>query len=178
MSRWIAGVCLAGLLFSGCAMTPTSDPGARDGELIEVIEQLHLSQKAAEAAFRELRDLAEGYLGQSDGQLNHYQKIYLHLRHANQICRSQWELFAIVNYIRPDARTDYFTLRVQDLKRAVFETETVLKTLDIYRAFLANPGAAVLVDKAVGTVETHLYLYEKLLDRCRPLARQGSLDGQ
>ncbi|MBI9083152.1 MAG: hypothetical protein JEZ11_06100 [Desulfobacterales bacterium] len=154
-------------------MKTAQDDATRQKEaLIPVIEQLYLNYREADNAYRDLRDLAMGYLGQSDSQLNYFQKVYLHIRHANLLCRNQWELLAIINYIRAEALTDYFTLRVRDLRRAIFETETELKALDIYGPFIENPKVAALVGRAVEKIRIHVYLYEKLLDRCRPLARQ------
>ena len=178
-NRFLAVLFLLPLLgcTTGTASLKTAhDPTDRQkGALVPAIEQLYLNYREAETAYRDLRDLAEGYLGQSDAQLSYFQKIYLHVRQANLICRYQWELLALMNHIRSDALADYFTLRVRDLRRAIFETETELKVLDIYGPFIANPKVRVLVDRAVEKIQTHVYLYERLVDRCLPLAHPDGM---
>jgi hypothetical protein len=176
MARTGGLIVLLILLVSGCAATAPKPPktvpddkALQDAALVPVIEQLYLNFRAADQDYRRLRDLAEGYLFGPDDQLSTYQKVYLHIGQANTICRNQWELLAIVDYIRPEMRSDYFTLRVRDLERAISETGTLLKAVDVYQAFLENRKVQRMVDDCVRRIETHVYLYEKLIAQMGPL---------
>jgi hypothetical protein len=132
--------------------------------------RLYLNHKNLNHIYRNLHDVALDAMAGSDRQLSYIQKTYLFVNEANLMCFYQWELLSITDYIKEDYKTDYFTLRVKDLDRAIFESKDRVNSLKLYYGFIEIETARKLIDDAVGVIEANIYIYETLMDLLKPLA--------
>jgi hypothetical protein len=166
----IAGYLLMLLLFPA----PVHAAGARENTLYGRLEtqlgRLYLNHKSLNHVYRNLHDVALDSMAGSDRQLSYIQKTYLFVNEANLMCFYQWELLSIADYIKEDYQADYFTLRVKDLDRAIFESKDRVNSLKLYFGFIENETARKLIDDAVGLIEANIYIYETVMELLRPLA--------
>jgi hypothetical protein len=132
--------------------------------------RLYLNHKSLNQIYRNLHDVALDAMGGSDRQLSYIQKTYLFVNEANLMCFYQWELLSITDYIKEDYQSDYFTLRVKDLDRAIFESKDRVNSLKLYYGYIEIETARKLIDEAVGLIEANIYIYETLMDLLQPLA--------
>ncbi|MFZ0725722.1 MAG: hypothetical protein WAM61_08035 [Desulfobacterales bacterium] len=140
------------------------------GRLTEVIGRLYLNHKQLTEVYRDLHDAALIAVNGSDQQLGYIQKAYLFVSEANLIGFYQWELLAVIDYIEDTRRADYFTLRVKDLNRAIFESKDRVNSLKLYQGFITGDAPRGLVDQAIGLIEANIYMYEDVHDLLKPLA--------
>ena len=141
-----------------------------DQNLNELIARLYLNHESLQTVYRDLHESAIDNIGGPDRQLSYIQKSYLFVSEANLVCRYQWELLSIVNYIRQESRSDYFTLRVKGLRRAIFESRDRINSLMLYSGFIENAQTRKLLDDAIGLIEANIYTYEQLVEILKPMA--------
>jgi hypothetical protein len=134
------------------------------------VARLYLNHKSLEAVYKGLHDVALDATNGSDQQLSYIQKVYLFVNEANLICFYQWELLAVMAYIKEEQRSDYYTLRVRDLDRSIFESRDRVNSLNLYSAYIENSAARKLIEDAVGLIQANIYLYEDLRDTLKPHA--------
>jgi hypothetical protein len=166
-SRWFA-VITAMILTLAASAGAQSGPGGE--ALNELIARLYLNHKSLHTVYKDLHESAIDNVGGPDRQLSYIQKTYLFVSEANLICLSQWELLSIVDYIRQESRSDYFTLRVKGLRQAIFESRDRVNSLMLYYGFIDNSQTRKLLDDALGLIEANIYTYEQLVDILRPMA--------
>ena len=152
------------------AVTTAAHSGATDEQLNELIVRLHLNHDSLREVYRDLHEAAIDNIEGPDRQLSYIQKSYLFVSEANLVCQYQWELLSIVNYIQQESRSDYFTLRVKGLRRAIFESRDRVNSLMLYYGFIDNAETRKLVDDAIGLIEANIYTYEQLVDMLKPMA--------
>ena len=152
------------------AVTTAAHSDSEDKQLNELIVRLHLNHGSLQEVYRDLHEAAIDNIDGPDLQLSYIQKSYLFVSEANLVCRYQWELLSIVNYIRQESRADYFTLRVKGLRRAIFESRDRVNSLMLYYGFINNAETRKLVDDAIGLIEANIYTYEQLVDMLKPMA--------
>jgi hypothetical protein len=143
-------------------------PGAAAGEpnealLKEKTEQLFLNYKLLDSLYKNLREVTSAYIYQPDQQLNYMQKLALFVNEARLTSYYQWQMFSVMEYIKPEYRKDYHTLRSKDLKRAKTDLTFLLSMLDLYAAFIENKAALQPVEEAVINIKGTVYLFEGLL---------------
>ena len=160
----ITAVLVTLILSSGAHSSP------KDEQLTDLIERLYLNHNSLRTVYKDLHDAAIDNLGGPDRQLSYIQKSYLFVSEANLVCRYQWELLSIVDYIRQDSRSDYFTLRVKGLRRAIFESRDRINSLMLYYGFIDNAETRKLLDNAIGLIEANIYTYEQLVGILGPMA--------
>ena len=152
------------------AVTTAAHSGSKDEQLNDLIVRLHLNHGSLQTVYRDLHEAAIDNIDGPDRQLSYIQKSYLFVSEANLVCQYQWELLSIVNYIQQESRSDYFTLRVKGLRRAIFESRDRINSLMLYYSFIDNEQARKLVDDAIGLIEANIYTYEQLVDMLKPMA--------
>jgi hypothetical protein len=160
------------LLIMLFAMAATASAGTEDdrGRLSEIIGRLYLNHRQLTDVYRNLHDEALNAVNGPEQQLSYIQKTYLFVSEANLIGFYQWELLAVIDYIKDTHRSDYLTLRVRDLDRAIFESRDRVNSLVLYRAFIAGDTLHGLIDQATGLIEANIYMYEELLELLKPQA--------
>lgn len=141
-----------------------------DSHLKEIIGRLYLNHKSLSVVYSNLHDTALDAVNGSDEQLGFIQKTYLFVSEANLMCLHQWELLSIIGYIKDSHLSDYYTLRVKGLERAVFESRDRLVSLKLYSAYIESPEPRELIEEAVGLIEANIYMFEELADLLKPHA--------
>jgi hypothetical protein len=136
----------------------------------EIIERLYLNHRQLTGVYRDLHDAALGAVDGSERQLGYIQKTYLFVSEANLIAFYQWELLAAIDYIKDSHLSDYLTLRVKDLDRAIFESRDRVRSLKLYQAFIAGEELHHLVSHAIGLIEANIYMFEELRELFKPRA--------
>lgn len=167
MTKKIKLLAMALLLSTLTAAAQTDGSGEH---LPEVIGRLYLNHQQLTAVVRDLHDVALGAVDGPDQQLGYIQKTSLFVSEANLIVFYQWELLAVIDYIKDTHRPDYFTLRVKDLERASFESRDRINSLMLYHGFITDDAPRRLIDQAIGLIEANIYLYEDIIDQLKPLA--------
>ena len=160
----ITAVFVTLVLISGAHAGPEKAP------LTDLIERLYLNHNSLRTVYKDLHEAAIDNIGGPDRQLSYIQKSYLFVSEANLVCLYQWELISIVGYIRQDRRSDYFTLRVKGLQRAIFESRDRINSLMLYYGFIENAEIRKLLDNAIGLIEANIYTYEQLVGILGPMA--------
>ncbi len=180
MNRQAYTLCLClGLLvvvYSGCTtLTNAQDPDVNTTTLLETVNplvaQLYLNQKALRTAYLDLRSLAQGaaFVGK-DALLNHLQKACLYIDKAQRSAHHQWELLSLLDAIRRERAQDYFTLRLNGLEAAMFESTYDLAFLGTYQAFIDLPAAHSDIERAMTLIRENRTLYTGLIRSLTPLA--------
>ena len=152
--------------------------GVKDKALTDLITRLYLNHKSLQSVYRDLHAAAAENIAGPDRQLSYIQKTYLFVSEANLVCQYQWELLSIFDYIHPQSRSDYFTLRVKGLRRAIFESRDRVNSLTLYYGFIDSDATRKLLDDAIGLVEANIYTYEQLVETLTPLANPDGRYGQ
>jgi hypothetical protein len=145
--------------------------GANEARLKEKTEQLFLNYKILEALYGDLREITGGYIYNSDEQLNYMQKMTLFVNEARMICYYQWQLLSVMDYIKPEAKNDYYTLRRKDLLKAKTDLAFVLSLLDLYRNYIVNKAALQPVDEAAVNIKANVYIFESLMELLDELSK-------
>jgi len=141
-----------------------------DEQLNELVSRLYLNHKSLQAVYKDLHASAVDNVDGTDRQLSYIQKTYLFVSEANLMCYFQWELLSVIDYIRQEKRSDYFTLRVRDLRRAIFESKDRVHSLNLYFGYIEDSQARKRIDDAIGLIEANIYTYEQIIDILKPLA--------
>ncbi|MFZ0133754.1 MAG: hypothetical protein WAK95_14535 [Desulfobacterales bacterium] len=157
------------LLLSAVPPAPAQSEEA-DWRLPDIIGRLYLNHKQLTNVYRDMHDAALTAVNGPDQQLGYIQKTYLFVSEANLIGFYQWELLAVIDYIKDTHRSDYFTLRVKDLDRAIFESKDRVISLKLYHGYITEDSPRALIDKAIGLIEANIYMYEDIIDQLKPLA--------
>jgi hypothetical protein len=170
---WILSCLTLGQVLLSCGLPSHSstDPAtAYLDEIRPLVEQLHLNQRALEGIYQDLRVVAEGHLllG-SEEQLSYIQKALLYIDKAQRESDYQWETLSILDYIKNEARRDYFSLRQHSLERAVRESVSDLTFLATYQAFIENRISVADIDKASDLINKNIRIYKQLMEKLTPL---------
>lgn len=164
----ICGACTGGQIPAPASATLSPGNGFR--ELKPVVEALYLKTREFQTVYSELRTLAQGHvLGAKDVQLNYLQKTALYVQHACENADHQWQLFSILDYIKPSAMADYLNLRNKALKRATHELKYDRQFLQIYGPFITHPDAQREIQRALGYIDDIQALYDRLLKSLAPV---------
>ena len=158
------------ILLLAAVATASADTDDDQGRLSEIIGRLYLNHRQLTDVYRNLHDAALSEVNGPEQQLGYIQKTYLFVSEANLIGFYQWELLAVIDYIKNTHRSDYLTLRVKDLDRAIFESRDRINSLKLYHAFIASDAPRGLIDQAIGLIEANIYMYEELLELLKPQA--------
>ena len=162
------------ILLLAAVATASADTGNDQERLSEIISRLYLNHRQLTDVIRSLHDAALSEVNGPEQQLSYIQKTYLFVGEANLICFYQWELLAVIGYVKETHRSDYLTLRVKDLDRAIFESRDRINSLKLYHAFIAADTPRALVDQAIGLIEANIYMYEELLEMLKPQANPSN----
>ncbi len=141
--------------------TAASEPN--EALLKEKTEQLFLNYKLLDGFYKNLREVTSAYIYQPDQQLNYMQKIALFVNEARLTSYYQWQMFSIMDYIKPAYKQDYYTLRRKDLQKAKTDLTFLLSLLDLYATYIDNKAALQPVDEAVTNIKGTVYLFEGLI---------------
>jgi len=154
------------------ATAATASAGTEDdqGRLSEIIGRLYLNHMQLTNVYRNLHEEALSAVNGPEQQLGYIQKTYLFVSEANLIGFYQWELLEVIGFIKDTHRSDYLTLRVKDLDRAIFESRDRINSLKLYHGFIASDAPRGLIDQAIGLIEANIYMYEELLELLKPQA--------
>lgn len=170
--------CLIVTLAMTAFLAADSSSETLEVRLSERVARLYLNVKSLNTVYGDLHTAALD-AADDEHRLGHIQKTYLLVNEANLIGLCQWKLLSVIDYIKPDYRSDYFTLRVRDLDRAAFESRDRVNSLKLYYAYVADNRVKKLLDEAIGLMEANIYTFEDIRDLLRPLANPpGVLDHQ
>jgi len=158
------------ILLLATAATASAGTEEDQGRLPEIIDRLYLNHRQLTDVYRNLHDEALNAVNGPEQQLGYIQKTYLFVSEANLIGFYQWELLAVIDYIKNTHRSDYLTLRIKDLDRAIFESRDRINSLKLYHAFIDSDAPRGLIDQAIGLIEANIYMYEELLELLKPRA--------
>lgn len=147
-----------------------SQPPENKERLEEIVGRLFINYKSLSSVYRDLHEAALDNLIGPEQQLSYIQKTYLFVSEANLMCFYQWELLSIIGYIKEESKSDYFTLRVKDLDKAIFESKDRINSLKLYYAFIEHTSAKKSIDEAIGLIEANVYIYEEVLQILEPLS--------
>jgi len=136
--------------------------------LKEKTEQLFLNYKRLDGLYKNLREVTGAYIYQPEQQLNYMQKIALFVNEARLTGYYQWQMFSMMEYIKPAYTSDYYTLRAKDLQKAKSDVTFLLTLVDLYATHIENKAALKPVDEAVTNMKAMVYLFEGLLQILHP----------
>ena len=136
--------------------------------LKEKTEQLFLNYKLLDGLYKNLREVTSAYIYQPDQQLNYMQKIALFVNEARLTSYYQWQMFSVMEYIKPEYKSDYYSIRTKDLQKAKTDLKFLLTLLDLYANHIENQAALKPVDEAVTNIKVTVYLFEGLLQILHP----------
>ena len=74
------------------------------------------------------------------------------------------------DYIRQESRSEYFTLRVKRLRRAIFESRDRINSLMRCYGSIDHSETRKRIDEAIGRIEANIHTYEQLVDMRKPMA--------
>ena len=165
--RFLSAAIIIWLLI---VQTAAGFPTDAQSRLELIVGRLYLNYKSLDNLYKDLHEASLGAFSGSDQQLSYIQKACLFVNEANLICFYQWEMLGIIEYIKEDRRSDYYTLRVKDLGRSIFESRDRINSLKLYQAYIENDAASKKIDEALGIIEANIYLYEEIRDILKPHA--------
>ena len=157
------------------ALSAVSQSLEKKERLEEIVGRLFINYKSLKNVYRDLHDAALDNLSGSDQQLSYIQKTYLFVNEANLMCFDQWKLLSIIDYIKDERKSDYFTLRIKDLDNTIFESKDRINSLKLYYAYIENTSAKKSIDEAIGLIEANIYIYEKVLQILKPMSNPPNL---
>ncbi|MFC1857799.1 hypothetical protein ACFL9U_07180 [Thermodesulfobacteriota bacterium] len=135
-----------------------------EARLKQKTEQLYQNYGYLKELYRSLYEMAELSVYESDRELDYIQKSYMLVKEANLICYYQYKLLSIMEYIRDDAKSDYYKLRIKDLDKAEFDTKHTIRLIDLYTGFIKNEKVLKSVEDAIGIIQANIYMYVELMD--------------
>jgi len=165
---WVyaAGLLLV-LFIVGCAKPaalPNYDP------LRTEVETLYLNYHDLKVVHSDLHAAARRHIEEAGTQLAEIQSAARFMDQANLVAYYQWELLSITEYIRDDARSDFFTLRVRDLADARQKSEDLILAINVYDAFIRDPQVLALIKKGIEHIQKNMAIYDKLVALMMPLS--------
>lgn len=134
--------------------------------------RLYLNYRNLETIYKEMHDHALSSLGESDAQLDYIQKTYLLINGAKTILFYQWELLSIQEYLREDAKGDYYTLRFRDLERAINDSKFSATLIDLYAAYITDKEATKSIEEALSIIRGSIYMFEEFRRILAPLSNR------
>lgn len=139
-------------------------------EIRQAVAACQVNARELDRIYDRLHDAAADEAGRStnDLQLGYIQKTYLYVHQARLVAAYQIRLLSDFPYIDEDRRTDFLTLRAQDLDRAISEMENAASFLEVYAAFIQDRQVLGEIETGRQLINGTLYLYEKLLETIRP----------
>lgn len=161
------GSVLCIVLMVGC-VRPLALPDY--GPLRSEVEQLYLNYHELNIIHSKLHAAARKHIEQHGEQLAEIQSAARFIDQANLIAFYQWELLSIIEYIRGERRSDYFTLRVKDIDDARQKSRDLIMAVKVYDAFIRDPEALALIAKGIGYIEQHIASYNALQALMTPMA--------
>ena len=165
--RFLSAAIIIWLLI---VQTAAGFPTDAQSRLELIVGRLYLNYKSLDNIYKDLHEASLEAFGGSDQQLSYIQQAYLFVNEANLICFYQWELLGVIEYIKEDRRSDYFTLRLRDLGQAIFESRDRINSLKLYQAYIENDASSKKIDEALGIIEANIYIYEEVRDILKPQA--------
>jgi hypothetical protein len=156
----------------GAINAPPSEPASPvETRIKPLIETLKLNMVALEESYQLLRASAanHAFLGGGE-QLDVTQKTAFFVKGAIDGARHQWEVLAIVDYIRSEAMRDYFTLRAEGLKSASSDLALNITLVDLYGSFIAAEMVQSDVALAMERLRAVEENYARLLAEIAPLS--------
>ena len=156
------------ILLGLCLTTFDAHPESSENNLKSQVEKLYLNYRELDHIYKELHNVAVSEISGPDVQLSYIQKAYLFVSETNLVCYYQYRLLSITPYIRDDRRSDFFTLRVKGLDKAISESRDRINSLKLYYGFIDSKPARKLIDSAIGLIEGNIYIYEKIFEILRP----------
>jgi len=132
------------------------------GPLRSEVEQLYLNYHELKIIHSKLHAAARKHIEARGEQLAEIQSAARFIDQANLIAYYQWELLSIIEYIRVERRSDYFTLRVKDIDDARQKSRDLIMAVKVYDAFIRDPEALTLIAKGIGYIEQHIAVYDAL----------------
>jgi hypothetical protein len=170
LKRWFYPTSLLlVILLGGCAKTNTLPDF---GPLRSEVEALYLNYHELKVVDSDLHAAARRHIEQSGQQLSEIQSAARFITQANLIAYYQWELLSITEYVRDSARSDFFTLRVQGVADARQKSEDLILAIKVYDAFIRDPQALALIEKAIAHIQQHIATYDVLYELMTPLANR------
>lgn len=154
------------LVFVGCGLMPE-----RYNELRSPVEQLYLNYQKLDDVFSDILLRSRIEREPSNGELSRIHMIARFIQQANRIAYYQWALLSITEYIDSDASTDFFTLRVADLRFAKDESIELLQLVELYSAFIRDQDVLDEIKRGTDLVEANITLYNALIRQLKPRAR-------
>ncbi len=155
------------LLLSGAAFP--AEPSAEEmDQLKQQVEDLNRNCRYLAELHSDLNIAATAVMDKSDVQLNYIQRTVIFADIARMVCEYQAQFLSLTPYIRSEVRADFFTLRVQSLDEAVFETNEARKVLKVYAAYIENDAVRKIISEAEGAVGATIEMYEKLAEMLKP----------
>lgn len=140
-----------------------------------LVERLYLESKELKTIYLDLRAISNAHAFLPDDlQLNYLQKSALYVEKAHLSAHHQWELFAIMNAIRPSSAMDYYTLRHQSLGQAANQARYDQRFLEVYRPFISSEEAQKEIGRALASIDEIQKLYTELMEAIAPLVRKGT----
>jgi hypothetical protein len=97
-------------------------------------------------------------------QHNYIQKIALFINEARLICYYQWALISIHDYIKRDMRSDFYTLRLKDLRQAISDLAFTIQLIDLYLLYIEKEEARQPTAEAVANIKAGIYLLEGMAE--------------
>lgn len=164
-----SAVCLLSVLIGVCLIAAEGPAQPTESGLKSQVEKLYLNYRELDHVYKDLHNAAVSEISGSDIQLSYIQKAYLFVSEANLVCYYQWQLLSITPYIKNERKSDFFTLRVKGLDKAIFESRDRINSLKLYFGFIKSPSARKLIDSAIGLIEGNIYMYEQIFIILRPL---------
>jgi hypothetical protein len=169
----------------GCSHTtqrqcPDFSPGVSEQMSLmkPIVEDLYMNHLELYHLYTDLHQVAKYYLFTPGEQLSYIQKTALFIQEAYRLGRAQWELFSVLEYIRPEAINDYFTLRAKGLENTIDDVRFTMKEIDLYKGFIENPEALKICRDAMGMIEANIRMMEKLLELTRPMTNKTGSEAQ
>jgi hypothetical protein len=155
------------LLLFGCAR-PNALPDY--GPMRAEVEKLYLNYQELKVVHSDLHAAARRHIEEGGQQLAQIQSAARFIEQASLISYYQWELLSITTYIRDSARSDFFTLRVQDIADARQKSEDLILAIKVYDAFIRDQEALSLIEKGIRHIQQNIAHYDALQAYMRPMA--------
>ena len=141
------------------------------------VEKLYLNYRELDHIYKELHNEAVSQISGPDIQLSYIQKSYLFINEANLVCFYQWRLLSITPYIKNERKSDFFTLRVKGLDKAIFESRDRINSLKLYYSFIDSQSVQKLIDSAKDKEKEDpdkaIALYQKAIDEITAMDATG-----
>lgn len=154
------------LVFVGCGSMPQ-----RYDELQPPVEQLYLNYQELDDVFSDILLRSKIKREPSNEALGRIHMIARLIQQANRIAYYQWALLSITEYIDSSASTDFFTLRMADLRFARDESNELLQLVELYSAFIRDQDVLDEIKRGTDLVKADIALYETLIRQLKPRAR-------